>query len=714
MAITQEQQSKLLEAYRQGKASGQTQEQSIASIKDYLVKSGQYDSAKTQAQGTQLDRAAADEAIVQRGGAKSGLNTEPPKDVQPLVSLRGQAPKVPGTPVAPSPTPSPTPTPTPTPVPLPTPSAPRGQAPKADGTPVAPATTPAEAPAVSPQRTQEIQKNLMDGSVNAKQNFTDVETFKRAYGYDQKPEAERAILDKFWSSYAEKNAATPVAPAPVAPTVNPTKNEAVMAVWNGQETPEMKADASYPAIKAAADKARKYAGMSTDELTGAIAGSQITEEQASLISKLDPSFGQKWEAAKAQYKLKIDTGVTNETAASLASSALGADAGENGVTPEKYEDPIIKAISEQIAALSSANLKTQAEKDAQAAVNEKKAKIDELTQQRDKIYEDLSKSYVGVPKSLLMAMAAEKAKPLNEQISTLTREANLALGQYNAAVEERQLAGDTAKTVASLNLEVAKRYADVQEARAKALQESMKAQKLDTKVETIDGRKVLINMQTGKQIADIGPDLADKKYELKEIGGKQYFVDSLGNKMPALGEGQYDWKASGELAKEYAGNAQAKNFMETAAQYNRMVELKSQAEQGKLAPGVFDIAVIKTMEKMLDPNSVVREGEFNNYLSAAGIKENVKSLYERLAQGGKIPDNIRGSLITAINSAYGSARDSIAPFQESFMKNIDSVNADPVRVFGGYWVSSKNASTASDYLKNQNSEPWSAAYSSIK
>lgn len=672
MALTQEQQSKLLEAYRMGKASGQTKEQAAASIKDYLIKSGQYDSAKAAYESPVAAPSATPAPVAQpvSGGAPVSP-TAAPRTTAPM-EPKASAP----TPVAPD-APAPKPTATPAPV--------------------------AQAPAVSSQRQQEIQQNLMEGSIYGKQNFTDVNKFRSAYGYDQKPEGEKAILDQFWSKYSEKNAVQPQVPAPA---VKPTGNEVVVAIWNGQETPEMKADPKYATTKAAADRARQFSAMSADELVGAIAGSKITEEQANLISRLDPAFSQKWEAAKAQYKLKIDTGVANETASSLANAALGADVGEDGVTTEKYEDPIIKAITAQIDALTKASAKTQAEKDAQALVNEKKAKIDELTQARDKIYEDLSGQYTGVPKSLLMAMAAEKAKPINEQISTLTREANLALGQYNAAVEERQLAGDTAKTVASLNLEVAKRYTDVQEARAKALTEKLKGEKLDTKIETIKGRKVLVNMQTGAQIKDLGPDLENSKWELKEIGGKQYFYDPTTKTLqPALAKGEYDWKASSELAKEYQGTQTAKDFMQIANQVMRMDQLLPEFRSGKIEPGVMDIAIIKTMEKMLDPTSVVREGEFDNYLRASGLAENAKSLYSRYVGGAKIPDKVRDSLILAISKQYDAAVDVVQPLQDSFMKNIDSVNADPMRVFGGFMVSNAKTKSAQSLMEDEQ-RPW--------
>jgi hypothetical protein len=529
----------------------------------------------------------------------------------------------------------------------------------------------------------------MEGSTNAKQNFTDVETFKRAYGYDQKPDAEKALLDKFWSSYAEKNADTPAAPAPVAPTVKPSKTDVALAIWNGQETPEMKADPSYPSIKAGADKARKFSAMSADELTGAIAGSQITEEQASLISKLDPAFSQKWEAAKAQYKLKIDTGVANETASSLANSALGAEVGEDGVTPEKYEDPIIKAISEQIKALTSATAKTQAEKDAQASVNDKKAKIDELTQQRDKIYEDLSKSYSGVPKSLLMAMAAEKAKPINEQISTLTREANLALGQYNAAVEERQMAGETAKTVASLNLEVAKRYTEVQEARAKALSESMKAEKRDTKVETlnINGKptKVLIDMQTGQPLADLGPDISSTKYQLTDYLGLKMAYDQSTGTMKAI---DMDIKGNPEqeqlLNKTYQGEKLVQGFSTVKQAWLQMDKIASDiAKNPNSANGIKDLAVMYNFIKGLDPTSVVRESEVALMQQAMSIFEKMKVKLGAIVDGRTLNNQIIGEVHSQMKDFFDIAKGEVSKIQAGYIRRAGDVQARVDRVIDG-------------------------------
>jgi hypothetical protein len=214
-------------------------------------------------------------------------------------------------------------------------------------------------------------------------------------------------------------------------------------------------------------------------------------------------------------------------------------------------------------------------------------------------------------------------------------------------------------------------------------------------------------MQTGQEIADIGPDLDSTKWELKEIGGKQFFVDPTSRLMqPALAQGQYDWKASADLAKEYQGNQVAKDFMQVANQVSRLNQMIPSFKAGKISSGIFDIAIIKTMEKMLDPNSVVREGEFDNYLNAAGIWDKAKNIYQKYVGGAKIPEATRDALIEAIMKQYDAAIDVVRPLQESYMTNIGSVNADPVRVFGGFMVTNPEtygSQNSDDFLKSESS-----------
>lgn len=665
MALTQAQQDGLLKAYQQGIASGKTKEQATASVKDYLVKSGQYDSAKAAYQS--------------------------PSAPQPVPTAVPAATNVP----APTPAPAPTPTPTPTPSPVaPKASAPApvsAPAPKPTAAP-APKATPAPAPSapvVSPERTQQINANLTEGAKNAKQNFADVNTFKAAYGYDQKPEGEKAILDSFWSKYAEQNAVNPpVAPAPVVPT----KNDMVRAIWNGQETPEMKANKDYASVKASADNARKFAGMSTDELVGAITGSRLTDVQAAVISMLDPSFGMKWEAAKAQHKLNIDTAISNRTAAGIAAAAgAGSSEGADGssTVPNIDDNPIIKAINAQIDAVKGASAISQAEKDAQAEVNTKKAKIDELTEQRDKIYEDIVETHPGLPKSLTMAMAAEKSKPLNEQISSLTREANLALGIYNAAVEERKTSGDTQKTIASLNVEAAKAYADAQEAATKALQEKLKSEKLDTKVETLNVNgnptKYLINMQTGKPIANLGPDVSSTKYQLTDyMGLKMAFNNATGTLVPVNSGITGNPEQEQKLNNEYKSEKLAQGFNTVKNSWLQVDKIATDiANNPNSANGVKDIAVMYQFIKGLDPTSVVRESEVGLLQQAISIVDKLKLNVKKAVEGRVLDNDLVREIHAQMKDFYDIAKGELSKVQAGYIRRASDVKARADRVIDG-------------------------------
>lgn len=301
-----------------------------------------------------------------------------------------------------------------------------------------------------------------------------------------------------------------------------------------------------------------------------------------------------------------------------------------------------------------------------------------------------------------MAMAAEKAKTLNEQISTLTREANLELGRYNAAVEERQMAGETAKTVASLNLEVAKRYADVQEARAKALQESMKAQKRDTKVETlnINGKptKVLIDMQTGQPLADLGPDITSTKYQLTDyMGLKMAYDASTGTMKPVTTDIKGNPEQEQKLNKDYASDAVVKGFDVTKQAYGRVMKTIEDSLAGR-GNGIKDIAVMYDFIKGLDPTSVVRESEVSLMNQANSIWGRITTSLGNMKEGRVLNDSILKQVADQMQTFFDIAKSEVAKKQADYIRRASDVQARVDRIIDGEIYAPYNANAFDSYL----------------
>ena len=87
-------------------------------------------------------------------------------------------------------------------------------------------------------------------------------------------------------------------------------------------------------------------------------------------------------------------------------------------------------------------------------------------------------------------------------------------------------------------------------------------------------------------------------------------------------------KAEEALRKEYANLA--KPYFEVRDAYSRVEQAASQPS----AAG--DLALIFNYMKMLDPGSVVREGEFATAQNAAGVPDRIRNLYNRLLSGERL------------------------------------------------------------------------------
>lgn len=68
--------------------------------------------------------------------------------------------------------------------------------------------------------------------------------------------------------------------------------------------------------------------------------------------------------------------------------------------------------------------------------------------------------------------------------------------------------------------------------------------------------------------------------------------------------------------------------------------------------GAGDLALVFSFMKMLDPPSVVREGEQATAANAAGVPEAVRGLYNRVIGEGKMSDEARKQLVSQANKIY--------------------------------------------------------------
>lgn len=93
-----------------------------------------------------------------------------------------------------------------------------------------------------------------------------------------------------------------------------------------------------------------------------------------------------------------------------------------------------------------------------------------------------------------------------------------------------------------------------------------------------------------------------------------------------------------------------------------------------------DLAMIFGYMKILDPGSVVREGEFANAQNAAGVAPRIRNLYNRAKEGTRLTPEQRQEFL---QSAYGAVKSQLPALQALDMqfRNIAAAdNLDPSRI----------------------------------
>lgn len=104
-------------------------------------------------------------------------------------------------------------------------------------------------------------------------------------------------------------------------------------------------------------------------------------------------------------------------------------------------------------------------------------------------------------------------------------------------------------------------------------------------------------------------------------------------------------EAETKFRTEY--NNQTKPFQEVKSAYGRVLSSEDSA--------VGDLSLIFGYMKMLDPGSVVREGEFATAQNAAGVPERVQNIYNRIISGERLNASQRESFKGQAKKLYESA-----------------------------------------------------------
>jgi hypothetical protein len=141
-----------------------------------------------------------------------------------------------------------------------------------------------------------------------------------------------------------------------------------------------------------------------------------------------------------------------------------------------------------------------------------------------------------------------------------------------------------------------------------------------------------------------------------------------------------------KLRTEFNALANVKNF---AIRNSALGAIEASA-QDPTAAG--DISLIFAYMKMLDPNSVVREGEFATAQSAGSVPQTLWSKYNQALTGERLAPEVRNDFVDRANKLYARASEDFGTVYKTYEDIAKANNLDPTRALVDYRV--KRASAA--------------------
>jgi hypothetical protein len=114
------------------------------------------------------------------------------------------------------------------------------------------------------------------------------------------------------------------------------------------------------------------------------------------------------------------------------------------------------------------------------------------------------------------------------------------------------------------------------------------------------------------------------------------------------------------LRKEFTSLPQVKDFQTVSAAYQK---IRGGAKQDSAAG---DLSLIFSYMKLLDPGSVVREGEFANAQNSAGVPDRIRAKYNQVLRGERLAPAQRQDFLQTADTIYKGQEKYIGAIESQF------------------------------------------------
>jgi len=163
-------------------------------------------------------------------------------------------------------------------------------------------------------------------------------------------------------------------------------------------------------------------------------------------------------------------------------------------------------------------------------------------------------------------------------------------------------------------------------------------------------------------------------------------------------------KAEADLRKEFEAKPDVKNYREVSSAFR---QVKSLAKPN--ATPADDLALTYSFMRMLDPGSVVREGEFAMVGKTAGLPDQVVMALQRVDQGKGLTPDIRNRLVQAAGSVMTSRQSRYHELEGQFRSYATDYGINPDRVVSPEAPAGGAGRSASTQPAQTIKTPWGAA-----
>lgn len=136
-------------------------------------------------------------------------------------------------------------------------------------------------------------------------------------------------------------------------------------------------------------------------------------------------------------------------------------------------------------------------------------------------------------------------------------------------------------------------------------------------------------------------------------------------------------KGETDLRKEFNARPEVKEFRDVSTSYRQIEKLKTQ----DTGPG--DISLIFSFMKMLDPGSVVREGEFATAQNSGGIPDRVINAYNKALSGERLNKKQREEFATQARNIYDTRKTRFDEISGEYRGYAEGYDLNPDRVVAG-------------------------------